>query len=395
MKSKYSLLAMIVLFGCLPGISSDIYAPSVPAISLDLGASINSVQFTMAIFMLGLSLSQLVYGPLSEGIGRRPTLIFGLLITILGNLISVLAPNITVLLAGRLIQGVGSGACALLWRCVFRDTFSGPELSKFVSYLSMLLVFIIPTAPTLGGYLQQYAGWRSVFSFLLIYAVITFVIIYRYLPETSTHHHPERLRSSFIKTTFAEILRHKIFMMTAISVLLTYGMLFSWVIVLPVLLIKHIGISPVKFGWVMLMNTATASMLGSFINSRLVEKVGSKNMLHLGWSLGFLSGFFLLLSYFYFGLNGIAIFSCMFLFYFSANFIWPNTFASAFAPFGHIAGYAASLYGTLQMGGGALVGAIVAYLPDQNQIPLAIVIMISSLLAWRCYQTTLASPRDD
>lgn len=220
MSSKLLLLALILLFGCLPQISSDIYAPSLPAIASSLSTSINTVQFTMAIFLLGLSLSQMFYGPLSEGIGRRPTLLIGLTITLIGSVLCLCAPNITVLMIGRLIQGCGTGSCATLWRSIFRDSFSGHELAKYGSYLSVLIIFVIPAAPAIGGYLQQYISWRAVFAFLLIYTIITMLILIRYLPETSEHHHRERLKINFIKTTFMEILRHKTFMACAISVLL-------------------------------------------------------------------------------------------------------------------------------------------------------------------------------
>jgi len=226
------------------------------------------VQFTMAIYMLGMSLSQLIYGPISEGIGRRPTLMIGLVVTLIGNLMCVFAPDIATLIAGRLIQGAGAGACASLWRCIFRDTYEGADLVKYVSYLTLVFVFVVPAAPTLGGYLQQYAGWRSVFGFLLIYTAMSLVILHRYLPETNQHLHRERLQLSFIRTAFVEVLSHKIFMLSAIAVLLTYGALFSWITVLPVLLIHKGGLSPVTFGWIILVCSALATGLGGLINGR-------------------------------------------------------------------------------------------------------------------------------
>lgn len=197
MKPTNLLFFIILLTSCLTGISSDIYAPSISTIAADLQSSIDDVQWSMAIFMLGVSISQLIYGPLSDGVGRRFPLIIGLGISIIGSIICYRAPTMTILILGRFIQGIGAGAGASLWRTIFRDCFSGAELAKYGAYLSILIVFIVPAAPTLGGYLQKYFNWRASFLFLILYsmAVLTLVIIF--FKETSVHHHKDKLTGRF------------------------------------------------------------------------------------------------------------------------------------------------------------------------------------------------------
>src|SRR5690348_2866747 len=116
MNSKVGLFGIILLVGCSAQIASDIYAPSLPAISLALNTSIMHVQFSMVIYMFGLAISQLFYGPLSEGFGRRLPLMLGLSLMVVGNIFSLMAPSIGLLILGRLIQGCGAGACSVLWR---------------------------------------------------------------------------------------------------------------------------------------------------------------------------------------------------------------------------------------------------------------------------------------
>src|SRR3989338_6223909 len=170
MKSNALLFFVIVLAVCLTQLASDIYAPSLPGIASYFHTNVDLAQWSMAIYMLGVALSQLVYGPLSEGVGRKKPLLTGLIIMIVGTLICLFSPSIKVLILGRLIQGCGAGACAALWRSIFRDLFTGEELSKYGSYLVVFIMFIIPAAPLLGGYLEEFYSWRACFAFMTLYS---------------------------------------------------------------------------------------------------------------------------------------------------------------------------------------------------------------------------------
>lgn len=384
--SKSLLFIIILLISSLAGITSDIYAPSLPAISKSLNTSINLVQWSMAIYMLGLAISQVVYGPLSEGFGRRPILIIGLIILIVGSGICYFSQNINILIFGRFIQGCGAGACAALWRSVFRDVFSGEELAKYGSYLSVFMVLVVPAAPVIGGYLQVYFNWRASFLFLSIYTIITLLLTSILFKETSKHHHKNRLKISFILTTYGRLIKSRVFMGYSLCVFLTFGAFFSWFAVGPVLLIDILGYSPVAFGWMSMLTLCSAMVIGSIFNARLVEKFGLYIMLRFGWLLTFLSGAFMLLTHWIFGINAYVIVSSIAIFYMGSTFIFANTFAGAFAKCGKIAGFAGALYGTIQIAGGSALGSVVSYLPDNNQIPLACVYLGCSAGAWIIYK---------
>ena len=110
----------------------------------DLSTSIDSVQWTMSIYMFGLAVMQFFYGAVSEAFGRKAPMIFGVAIMFIGSIICIYASNIETLITGRLIQGIGISAC--LWRSIFRDTFSGDELAQYASYATMVVMFVIPGA---------------------------------------------------------------------------------------------------------------------------------------------------------------------------------------------------------------------------------------------------------
>lgn len=376
----------VLLIACLTSVATDIYAPSLAAIASVMHVPVGWAQFSLTIFMIGLALSQLIYGPISEGVGRRISLIVGLLIFIGGSLLSIFATRIEFLVLGRLIQGFGAGGCSSLWRSIFRDVYKGDDLAKYGAWLSIIIAFFVPAVPVLGGYFQHYIGWQASFGFLIFYSVMALLLIVYVFKETSQHHHPERLKSSFILQSFKELLSSPIFMGYTLSVFFCYGAFFSWFAVGPVLLIKHIGLSPVEFGWISFVIGAVAMALAGSINGKLVKRFGGKFMLRFGWTTMFASGCLLLMGQAFFGVNLYAIIGPVFLFYFGVTFIWPNAFAGAFTPFGHIAGYAGSLYSFMQLGGGALIGSITTWLPASSPLPMALIFMVSPIMAWISYE---------
>lgn len=387
------LFLVILTIGCLAQMASDIYAPSVPAIATSMHTSINLVQWSMAIYMYGIAISLLFYGPISEGYGRRLPLIIGLIIMLSGSLICLLSSNIDVLIIGRFVQGCGAGACSALWRSIFRDVYHGTDLAKYGSYLTIFMIFIVPATPTLGGYLQQYIGWRANFAFLILYAMITTLLVLFTFKETSQYHHIDRLQFKFIKQAYQQLLYSRIFMGYTACTFLCYGAYFSWFITGPVLLIHILKLSPIIFGWITLIGGGIATAIASVLNGKMVGRFGMPFMLRLGWIIMFTAGILMLFGKLLFGINFYVIVAPMILFYFGVTFIWPNAFASAFTPFGKIAGYAAALYGFMQISGAAVIGTLISHLPTINQIPLATLFIVSPMLSWLVFEILIAPNR--
>jgi Bcr/CflA subfamily drug resistance transporter len=370
-----------VLIACIGAVSSDIYTPSVPSIAHLFNVPLSTVQLSMAIFMGGYAFSQLFYGPFSEVVGRRKTLFLGLIILMLGSLICILAPNMEWLLFGRLIQGLGAGGGSL-FRAIFRDSFEGAELAKYGSYATMMVTFVVPAAPALGGLLQQHFNFRASFIFILTYAIVATVMAAFWLQETNQHRHKERSKLSFIGGAFKELLSSRVFVAYSTCGLITFGAFFSWMTAAPVLLIHNLGVSPSRFGCLILLGGVIAMLLAGWINARVVKRVGAARMLEIAWGIMLLSGISLLIITFYFKATVIGILIPAYLFYFGATFVWPNIYSLAFTPFGHIAGYAGAVYGCLQTAGAAVIGSVVSYLPHGTAQSLAWVFISCSILAF-------------
>lgn len=386
MNSRNILFIIVLLVACLSQFASDIYAPSLSVISRQLHSTINQAQWSMAIYMLGVALSLLFYGPISEGLGRKWTLVTGLCIMFLGSIMAFFAPSIGVLILSRFIQGLGAGSCQGLTRAIFRDVFSGDELAKYGSYLMISIVFVVPVAPTIGAYLQHFFGWRSIFIFMSLYVLITIAVLIGFFKETSQHHHLERLKPGFIIKSYGQILKSKIFIGITACSFLTYGAFFAWFTASPILLIHTLKMTPITYGWINFIGGGLAYGLSGLFNGRLVTKFGTANMMRFGWTLMLIAGLLMLLGHLFIGMNAWAIFVPAILFFIGTTFIYPNASAIAMTPFGKVAGYAAALYSFIQVAGAAFFGALLSHLQNTNQLPLAVAFILAAILCLLIYE---------
>lgn len=384
--SRKTLLAILVMSACLTQFTADIYAPSIPAISDHLQTSIDNVQWSMSIYMFGITASQLIYGPLSEGVGRKPPIVFGLFVMLVGSIMCFMASDIDILICGRLIQGIGAGAGACLWRSSFRDVFSGRELAIYTSYLVTIIMFVIPTAPLVGGYLQQYFGWRASFIFMAILSIIALLLTIFVFSETSVHYHRSKLNLKFALGGYFVLLRSPVFMGMTCGTFLNYGAFFSWFVIGPVLLIEELDVSPMQFGWITFISGVISYGFAGVLNDIFVKKYGMPTMLCFGWGVMICSGLIMLLGYYATGVNIWSIMIPVVLLFFGSSFIWPNAFAIAFTPFGKIAGHAGALYGAMQVFGAAIFAAATSYSSEDNQLILGLIIFVSSILSWIAYE---------
>lgn len=386
------LFFIIILFTSLAQITADMYTPSLPYIARSLDAQDTAIQFTMAIYMLGFSLSHLYYGPLSDQRGRRYPILHGIFLCMLGSLICAFAPSVTYVLLGRLVQGFGVGACSSVGRPVLRDLLSGGQLARLGSHLGMINVFVVAAAPIAGGYIQHWIGWRANFAGIFIYAAITWILLYKGLPETNKYLDSDAMRFQVICRNYWRVITNKTFLGYTFCSCFAYAGLISYLTIAPFLLQSLIGLSPVQYGWLSLFN-ASSFFVSTYINARLIMTQGIARMVGIGNLLMFVSGV-AMLSFSLAGiLNAYVIIIPVTLFSMGAGFTFSNAFAGAFHPFPKMAGSAGALYGCIQVMGAAATSAMISLLPEHNQVPLATVLTILGLFAL-CSLKILVGRRD-
>lgn len=387
-KVPWRLFILLFMFATLGQLAVDLYLPSLPAISHDFAASHATAQLTIAVYLLGLGASQLFYGPWSDAVGRRRPLLTGVGLTVFGSLLCCLAPNIHLLIAGRLLQGLGAGACNSVGRSLIRDLVSGHYLSRLGGQMGMAASFMVAVAPAVGGYIQDYSSWRVSFVVIFIYASTVLALLWHALPETHKKPDPQAIHFKKLIHNYERLLTSPVFLGNAFCSAIAYSGIIAYMTASPFLLQSTLHISPVQFGWLALLN-ATGIFISGMINSHYVVRFGIPKMLFSGIAAMILGAAIMLIIGCFGVLNVAVIVLPMALFCMGAGLTFQNASAGALESFGHIAGSAGAIYGTLQISSGALISAFMTLLHEKTQLPLAatqMVLALLAMLAWRAAQ---------
>ena len=376
----FSLFMMLLLYSSLGQVAADMYVPSLPAIAAQFGNETSAIQLTLSVYIFGFSISQLIYGPLSDRYGRRPPMLIGVGIGMAGTVICLFAPSVYILILGRFIQGAGIGVCNSVGRSLTRDILSGTHLAKIGSHIGMAAVLLLAIAPTIGGYIQDYLGWRAIFFILFIYTFCIWLFMLKTLPETNRYLNPEATKIKIITSNYRTLITNKTFIGYTICASAAYAGLIAYFTAAPFLLQTVVGLTPVEFGWLAFL-TSGALFLTMFINSRLIVKVGIARMIFVG-NLLMLSGGILMLVFGLLGyINTFVIMFPVILFAMGAGLTFSNAFAGAFHPFPRMAGVVGAVYGCLQILGGSITSALIASLHENNQLPLSYILIFMGLAA--------------
>lgn len=350
--------------------SIDLYLPSLPAMKGELGASAFQVQLTITFYLFSYALVQLFIGPISDRFGRRPILFVATLGSALGAAGCAMAGSIESVLIWRMVQGVGAGSGSTLSRALLRDTFSGSALAKRMSYLAIAWGAAPLVAPVIGGYLQEAFGWRSPFWFLFSLSLASFFYYLFFLHETKSQESRHPLRVKLIWQKYRTVMTHRGFLGFSLAFFFTYGLLVTYATASPILLQQAMGLSPVAYGWSMLI-VALGFIIGSLTNSYLIARFRVEGILKFALRFGLLSALALLATGLFGWKEAWVIVLLVFLIESAMGYIFPNTMAGAMHPFPDHPGSSSALVGCLASLGGSLFSWVIAHLPEVSQIPLA------------------------
>lgn len=367
----------ILFLSSIGQIASDIYLPSLPAIQLTLNSSINTIQLSVALYMYGYGLMQIFYGPFSDAFGRKPALLLGLFVMLLGTIFCMHANSAAELLIGRLLQGVGGASCNAIYKACMRDLFPSRLLPKVSSIFAVVTVLMISIAPLAGGFIQEYLGWRWTFFFLLSLICILIVVV-SITPETNRYLDKTHINKEKIILNFKELLSSKTFSVFAFANALCYGGLLCWLTTGPFLIMTVHDKTAIEFGYISTM-VGMAFAVGGTINSFIVKPENIITIVRVSFITMLFAGILLLASMlldhdFYAMILSITLFS------FAGSFVVPNAIAMCLQPFKRIAGLSGALLGFIKNLGGAIMSSIIALAPDSNQMPLAIAYLLIALL---------------
>jgi len=373
MKAKITIAACLLLVAGQA--SLDLYLPSIPAMAQELGAAPYRVQLSIPFYLLAYAVVQPLVGPLADRFGRRPILVITSLLSVLGSIGCALAGSVGSLLAFRLVQGIGAGSGSTLSRALLRDTFSGASLARRMSYLSIAWGGTPLIAPVVGGYLEELFGWRSSFWSLALLGFASLLYFIFFVPETQDRQSRAPLHPVAVWKKYRLICTHREFIGFALAFFFTYGLVATYATASPLVLEEGFGLTPVSYGWSMLL-VGLGFIISSLVNSRLVDHFSISRIVRVA-ALIAASGALLLL------LTGLADRKEVWLFValvliieMGVGAIFPNAMAGAMHPFPDHTASASALVGTLAALGGALFSLVIAELPSNSQVPLALLMLI-------------------
>jgi len=369
----FEFVALMAFTTSLVALSVDAMLPAFPDMIRDLGvAVVNDMQLIISLLFIGMALGQLFYGPLSDTIGRKPAMYLGFGLFIIGSVLSMIASDFEVMLAGRFLQGVGAAGPRTVAIALIRDRYHGSEMARIMSFVMTVFMMVPIFAPALGQFILLASGWRAIFASFVILSLMTLIWLAIRQPETLLK--PDRLPLSFRKLRMAarEVLRTRLTMVATVVSGCVSGTFIGYLNVSQRLFQEQYQLGkqfPLYFALL-----AIAVGLASIMNGTLVIRFGMHKLANLALlTFMVLSWVFFLIVLLHDGHPPLWLFMpiCLSLF-FSLGLLFGNLNSIAMEPLGHIAGTGAAVIGSIATLLAVALGFITSQAYDGSLFPMAI-----------------------
>lgn len=375
-RNSWLFIVILSLLMATTSLSTDIYLPAMPAMAKELQG--NS-ELTITGFLIGFSLAQLLWGPISDKIGRKIPLYIGVILFIIGSLGCAFSTSMVELVLWRVFQAFGACVGPMLSRAMIRDLFERSQAASMLSTLAIVMAAAPIVGPLIGGQLVVISSWRAIFALLVVIGILMFVSV-MFLPETYVE--SKRNKGSLLDNykNYLVLLKNWAFMKYTLCVTFFYIAAYAFIAGSPHVYIDLFGVAPEHFGYLFGLNIIGIAIMSAF-NRRLVNVMKLENLLRYAtWfavaaviitiglmALGFTSLPLLVIGVFaFFSMNGI---------------VAAVTNAIALDKAGNMAGAAAALLGALQYGSGIVSTLLLAVLPSGSAWPMMGIIAVFIILS--------------
>lgn len=355
----YGLAWLLAALSALGPFSTDTYLPSMPELSTVFGVPLTVVQQTLTAYMVPFAVMTLWQGAISDALGRRRVTLVMLLVFTLASLGCMLAWRVEALMAFRALQGMSAGAGMVIGRAVVRDLLDGAEARRLMARVAVVFAIAPAAGPVLGGWLQVWFGWRSVFAFLLLYAFALWIWCWRRLPETLPPAQRQPLRVRALLRGYRQVGTNAPFVALVLAVTLNFSAMFLYIISAPMFIMTHLGLRETDFLW--LFGPITGGMLvGTWLSGRLAASLSNHRTVVLAY--GFMLGAVAANVLYHFMRPPAVPWSVLPLvgYVIGSSLAMPSLTLMALDLFPRQRGMASSCQGFVQSGGNAIVTALVA-----------------------------------
>ncbi|QOY69488.1 MULTISPECIES: multidrug effflux MFS transporter [unclassified Pseudomonas] len=379
-----SLLFLLVALTALGEVSTQLIIPGLGAIERALLAPQGSALMALSAFVAAFGLGQLLFGPLSDRIGRRPVLIAGLALYVVATLSMLLVTDIQQFIAARVLQGLGACAALVLARTAVRDVWkaeAGPALA--LTMIGMLYAIVV--APIAGGLLIKMLGWQAPIALALVIGSLVLLLALLFFRESNHHLDPGAAHWRTLGGQYLDLLKGRQYRAYAVALACTYGAMFAVIAGSSAVFINLLGFSSLEYG---LNFGLIVSMLivGSTYTRRNIQRLGPQRIVAMGVTMVAVGGVAALAIYGLFGLSVVGLDIPIALVTLGGGLVLPGSVTGAVMPNAHRAGLAAGLMGFAQMFGATCSGLLLSQLRDGSATPMIIIqagFALSALVAFQ------------
>ncbi len=364
---------MAMLFATI-AFSIDAMLPGLPQIAAELTPDApNQVQLIVTSFVIGMGLATFFVGPLSDAVGRRPVLLAGSALYVLASILAWQAQSLELLLAARVLQGIGAAGPRVVAMAIVRDLYSGRHMARILSFIMMTFTLVPAIAPLFGAWIMGLAGWRAIFLAFVGFAVLTGLWLALRQPESLPPEQRRPMRAGPMLAALSEMLRHPTVSLALLAQAFCYSMLFSMISLVQPVYDRVFDAADSFPYWFALVSLIAAS--ASFLNAKLVMRLGMRRLASFAFGaqvvlslivtalwlaqipMGWMFGIFISWQASVFFQTGLTI---------------GNLNALAMEPMGHVAGMAASVIGSVSTILGALMAVPIGLVFDGTPLPLSL-----------------------
>ena len=373
------LIVLLAATSALGPAGMQILLPALPVIQDDFSVSNDVAQLTLSLSMFSIAIGTLVYGPMSDKYGRKPTMLLGIFIAIIGSIFCYLADSIGWLIAGRIIQAFGGAVGLVLARAIVRDVYGAEESARVIATLVMVMVIAPMMSPALGGEMMNRFGWESVFLVMAGASAIIFVFLILRQPETLVTPVQFEGIGSMLRT-FDSLLRSRAFCGYAFCVTFVSVVFFSFISAAPEIMVSVLNRPPTEYGYYFVM-IPIGFMIGNYITRHFGRSISIDSMIVLGSTIA-IGGIVIAIILNLLGLSHpLALFLPVSIAVFGNGITLPNAQAAAINEFPQYAGSASGLTGFLQMSVSAVAAQFVAFIFNETAYPLLIMMLLASVIS--------------
>jgi MFS transporter, DHA1 family, multidrug resistance protein len=372
-------LLTVSLLVALQPLSTDLYLPSLPGIAKYFGAGVGAVQWTMTLFILAFGCAQLIAGPLSDRFGRRPVALGATALYTCASLLCAAAPNLELLVAGRVLQAVGACTALVCARALIRDVTTPEEGARLLARVGTYMTVAPVLGPLLGGVLEAHLNWRASFAALSLLGALSLFLVARRVGETNRFQNPHALALKPLFSTYLAIGKHSGFWAYTLTIAASYGGLVAYLSGSSQVAQMVLGMSAQAYGLAFALCTF-GYLAGTLLCRRWIKSAGVQTTMRRGALFALAGGAALLLCALVGVQHPIAIFVPQALYLVGHGLVQPCAQAGAVAHFAKQAGSAAALMGFVLMMGATVIVFWMGASFNGTVMPLALTVCAAAIV---------------